>query len=769
MIKHNIVIYPLPYITKEKLAPFSPKLNKLETQTNTVISFDYVEQYFNIEGETQEECDKAEETIIYSLLPIFNKMIDKSCMIGTFEDISYFEEMAPPVSLDLVNVVGRPLGVDPLELEEEKCIAEPPKLDEEQFLIKEFHISQMITKPFDLLIGPPQFNMQLTEYMDIIPTLTNTACTLKDRCIVITGEESCVNDAFSRFNVIQKSFIAHLNTLTSLCIHNPNSTGYYDLCFCELDSYYHRSYVQEQILPKQKLLNIHIMLPVFLNPLTKEYEKPKDYIQTNAPRQREPYSTMKQQDYERKKTKSKELNDAFSSCNIKSPDRSLCAATSRRSTPTPTMKVERSTERLPANGFQHVAPEHVVPDYEASGGDVESVSSAPSVYQYEVIQVPEKNIQNFPTLPSSPSSQKNARSSGRRSNKTYSPMISNEKTRVNRVIKIMPLKSSQGTLSLPSTPSIPLVERVKQLNYYTIKNSLRDGLNALRGFKGEINLSAKIGRVLWTNISPETKSQVWKFEDINDVIVKELGVNHVFSDITTTNTSMFERITSENIFPYRPYNKTSIYEFYCSARNQKSLPHRDVVIHMNHKTIVVRKVVLREKKTTAINWVSLDRKFDFQLSISTRVLTRRDVKPYTTFIKKISICPISLLMTFEEIPNFLRVKYILLKDTARYKIIYPFIVEVTQVENVPFTLVPNSSKLKASPGTGNVWYDFEIRNTENDKSFEVNKALEIGKEANWTADEILKLTEGDCNTADTITQYVTTLLLFIEKIEREIT
>lgn len=131
--------------------------------------------------------------------------------------------------------------------------------------------------------------------------------------------------------------------------------------------------------------------------------------------------------------------------------------------------------------------------------------------------------------------------------------------------------------------------------------------------------------------------------------------------------------------------------------------------------------------------------------------------------------PISLLMTFEEIPNLLRVKYILLKETARYKIIYPFIIEVTQVENVPFTHVSNSNKLKASPRTGNVWYDFEIRNTENDKSFEVNKALEVGKEANWTADEILKLTEGDSSMADTITQYVTTLLLFIEKIEREIT
>lgn len=142
-------------------------------------------------------------------------MIDKSCMIGTFEDISYFEEIVSPVSLeivlpvslDIVNVIGRPLGVEPLEFDEEELIVELPKIDEEQFVIKEFYISPMITKPSDLLIGPPQFNMQFAEYMDIIPNLTNTVCTLKDRCIVITGEESCVNDAFSRFNVIQNAYV----------------------------------------------------------------------------------------------------------------------------------------------------------------------------------------------------------------------------------------------------------------------------------------------------------------------------------------------------------------------------------------------------------------------------------------------------------------------------------------------------------------------------------------------------------------------------------
>lgn len=142
-------------------------------------------------------------------------MIDKSCMIGTFEDISYFEEKTLPVSLDVVNVVGRSLGLNPIEFDEEEPIIEPSELDQEQeqFVIKEFHISAIIPKPSDLLIGPPQYNMELAEYMEIIPDLTNTVCTLQERCIVITGEESCVNDAVSRFNVIQNAYVWVFNRL----------------------------------------------------------------------------------------------------------------------------------------------------------------------------------------------------------------------------------------------------------------------------------------------------------------------------------------------------------------------------------------------------------------------------------------------------------------------------------------------------------------------------------------------------------------------------
>jgi hypothetical protein len=84
-------------------------------------------------------------------------------------------------------------------------------------------------------------------------------------------------------------------------------------------------------------------------------------------------------------------------------------------------------------------------------------------------------------------------------------------------------------------------------------------------------------------------------------------------------------------------SKTAIYEFHCSARNQPHVPYKPIVLHMNQGVVDVRKVVICEKVVTEVDWTSLDRKYDFQMALTTKQLVRRDVKPYTTFIKSVSI------------------------------------------------------------------------------------------------------------------------------------
>jgi hypothetical protein len=57
-------------------------------------------------------------------------------------------------------------------------------------------------------------------------------------------------------------------------------------------------------------------------------------------------------------------------------------------------------------------------------------------------------------------------------------------------------------------------------------------------------------------------------------------------------------------------------------------------------------------------------------------------------------------MSFEHVPNFLSVNYIILKETTRYKIVSPFIIEITRSELVPMVSEANTQKINAFPGQG---------------------------------------------------------------------
>lgn len=124
-------------------------------------------------------------------------------------------------------------------------------------------------------------------------------------------------------------------------------------------------------------------------------------------------------------------------------------------------------------------------------------------------------------------------------------------------------------------------------------------------------------------------------------------------------------------------------------------------------------------------------------------------------------------MTFENVPRFVKVDYILFKQTSKYRIMFPFIVEITRIEKVPWHPVADSIKMTATPGTGDVWYDYEVRNTILDEVFQGNIELELGKEARWTSSDILGLnSHTESSGTDTITDYVKSMLILIEKTER---
>lgn len=119
-------------------------------------------------------------------------------------------------------------------------------------------------------------------------------------------------------------------------------------------------------------------------------------------------------------------------------------------------------------------------------------------------------------------------------------------------------------------------------------------------------------------------------------------------------------------------------------------------------------------------------KYDFQLALKTEEVTRSDVKPFSTFIKKVSVSPHTRQITYENVPDFLEVDYILLKQTTKYRIHFPFVVEITRVEKLPLikqkNMGYNIDKILGDTGKGEVWYDFEVRKK---KSLSINLYLNL--------------------------------------------
>jgi hypothetical protein len=54
------------------------------------------------------------------------------------------------------------------------------------------------------------------------------------------------------------------------------------LYFCDLNAYRHQSFVDIQFDPKEKVDNLFVLLPVFIDPITNGYSIPKDYTMATS-------------------------------------------------------------------------------------------------------------------------------------------------------------------------------------------------------------------------------------------------------------------------------------------------------------------------------------------------------------------------------------------------------------------------------------------------------------------------------------------------------
>ncbi|CDH60737.1 hypothetical protein RO3G_04598 [Lichtheimia corymbifera JMRC:FSU:9682] len=761
--------------------------------------------------------------ITYSLLPHLYKSMDDDMLNGTFQTIEDYEKnmqlkrdqeeeedlaaalsttttlrdtpLSTPIPMSRgestptkaeVQIVGRPLDLEELEDDTKekpaassastKAAPAPSLLDyldtddsesEDDMMEDTFAFSKNIQNPAEVLQGVNPLNGQPLNYCKVVGDETDTICELNNREIIIKGySQRDLKEAAQRFRNIQKLYKARRRpTIIVPCVHYPTQSDKYWLYFANLNRYAHKSFVD--LMYADSLRPYYVLLPVFKDPVTNQLQKPKDLLDVPVAPPPPP-----QQQHQ-------------------APMAPVAAAAvpARRPAPPRTAAPPQQKQLPPQAHAMRPAPQQQQPSpgYRMATGPTPSAYMNAPTYQQQQSSMHGEGLwgedrgfsNNYaatgrtrapmlsPTTPRPTNNYSNMSPNAEDfpalpvNNHDVYPtptMAPPQQQPQRRVMRIMPQQSTRNDNGGP----VSLLEQAKQYNLHNMQTGLSEALDGIRGFRGEIQLSAKLGKVLWTNLTSEIQRKTWEFGEIKDIVVKEHGVRPLFNDVTTAYEEIITPISE--ILP-KPYNRTACFEIHAKARNQPALPYKPVVLIMNQGIVEFKKVITRKTKVAEIDWVSLDRKFDFQMSLTTHELGRPDVKPYTTFLKKISVCPITSQLTYENVRDFLEVDHILYKQKTRYRIHFPFVVEITRVERVPIKLQPSNGygteKFLGLTGKGEVWYDFQVYYTLHDEAFKSNLNLGVGKLPSWDVDSIL----GPQDQPNALIDYVKCLLLLVEKCE----
>ncbi|CAG8491482.1 5716_t:CDS:10, partial [Ambispora leptoticha] len=341
---------------------------------------------------------------------------------------------------------------------------------------------------------------------------------------------------------------------------------------------------------------------------------------------------------------------------------------------------------------------------------------------------------------------------------------SNEETELKPKVKNIVMEKSPDTDGPFDRQQVTFGKRVRDYNFNLMKKAFSEAFEYARAHRGEIRFHGSIGKVSFSKVTARINSELWEFTDLKDILVGEMSVSPVFTDMATEHSRVIElvvQLLSETL-PMEPSAKTAFFEINADARNNPNTGYVPVTMLVNCDYVALNKVALRWNHLVNFDWSILDRKVDFQLCLKTRTSIRNDVKPFSTFIKKASVHPANRTITYENIPDYLEVTSITYKVVNKFKLHYPFIMEVTRVEELPLKQQPNSKKFQGGTGRGKPYYTIEVINDVIREKFKDNQDLSPGKLGNWTVEDIL----GEEPESFNLINMTKTMLMLIERCNR---
>ncbi|CAG8687673.1 12127_t:CDS:10, partial [Acaulospora morrowiae] len=299
---------------------------------------------------------------------------------------------------------------------------------------------------------------------------------------------------------------------------------------------------------------------------------------------------------------------------------------------------------------------------------------------------------------------------------------------------------------------------VRDYNFAQIKQALVPGFEYVRAHKGEVRFTGSLGKVYFTNVNQDITKNLWGFSDLKDIIVKEHRVKPFHQNIASDLMDFGPKLIDDEMFEGMLWEDYSFFEIVADARNSVSSEYSRVYMHVDC-AVSLKKVAFPWDHNVDIYWTILERNFDFTMSLKTRRLIRPDVKPFSAFIKTTAISPDQNSITCENINDYLYVKSITYKTVSRCKLHFPFIAEVTRVEQRPLEDQKEFNKIKANCEGSKVHWTVEFINYKHETFFKENETLPVGKVATWEVHEAL----GEESQVKFLVEHVKTMLKAAER------
>ncbi|ORX95749.1 hypothetical protein K493DRAFT_22761 [Basidiobolus meristosporus CBS 931.73] len=270
---------------------------------------------------------------------------------------------------------------------------------------------------------------------------------------------------------------------------------------------------------------------------------------------------------------------------------------------------------------------------------------------------------------------------------------------------------------------------LRDYNFNEIKMAFRKSLDHVRYFQGEVTLEARLGKIAYGNVTSDVLTKLWEPHELNE----GMNIKPIFSNIVATEYSTIKHLLDQL---GTGHSRQPYYIVEADARFSPSKSYSTVQLHINANMVNLEKVVTKKDHVLDINWNSLSRVYDFQLKIWTRKHLRHDIKPYTTFLKNISINPSDLKFVYRDDDRHIRVKQIKLKRKQFYRIDDHLTLELTLVTILsPFTSF--SGRVEADPAQGKSYFTIRVSSHTLDSHMCHNISLRPGDIPPWSVDELV--------------------------------